>query len=63
MKEVHRRHVQDADRAVDDIVESQSKIDQMGQNIPDLSQKYNFYQELRGYMTVTAIMRAGRERK
>ena len=51
MKEVHRRHVQDADRAVDDIVESQTKIDQMGQDIPDLSKKYNFYQKLRGYMT------------
>ena len=51
MREVHRRHVSDADRAVDDIVESQSKIDQMSQDIPDLSRKYKFYQELRGYMT------------
>ena len=51
MKEVHRRHEMDADRAVDDIVESQTKINQMGENIPALSKKYKFYQELRGYMT------------
>ena len=51
MKEVHRRHEMDADRAVDDIVESQTKINQMGENIPGLSKKYKFYQELRGYMT------------
>jgi len=51
MKEVHRRHEMDADRAVDDIVDSQTKIDQMSHNIPALSRKYKFYQELRGYMT------------
>ena len=51
MKEVHRRHEMDADRAVDDIVESQTKIDQMGEDIPNLSRNYKFYQELRGYMT------------
>ena len=51
MREVHRRHEMDADRAVDDIVESQTKIDQMGEDIPALSKKYKFYQELRGYMT------------
>ena len=42
MKEVHRRHEMDADRAVDDIVESQTKINQMGENIPALSKKYKF---------------------
>ena len=41
----------DADRAVDDMVESQAKIDQMSHEIPALSKKYKFYQELRGYMT------------
>ena len=51
MKEVHRRHEMDADRAVDDMVESQAKIDQMSHEIPALSKKYKFYQELRGYMT------------
>ena len=51
MKEVHRRHEMDADRAVDDIVESQAKIDHMSHEIPALSKKYKFYQELRGYMT------------
>ena len=51
MKEVHRRHEMDADRAVDDMVESQAKIDQMSHEIPELSKKYKFYQELRGYMT------------
>ena len=30
MKEVHRRHEMDADRAVDDLVESQSEIDRTG---------------------------------
>ena len=51
MKEVHRRHEMDADRAVDDTVESQAKIEQMSHEIPALSKKYKFYQELRGYMT------------
>jgi len=51
MKEVHRRHEMDADRAVDDLVESQGEIDNAGDAVPDLANKHKFYQELRGYMT------------
>jgi len=51
MKEVHRRHEMDADRAVDDLVESQGEIDNAGAAVPDLANKHKFYQELRGYMT------------
>jgi len=51
MKEVHRRHEMDADRAVDDLVESQGEIDNAGAAVPDLADKHKFYQELRGYLT------------
>eukprot|EP00092_Neocalanus_flemingeri_P000916 GFUD01000974.1.p1 GENE.GFUD01000974.1~~GFUD01000974.1.p1 ORF type:complete len:671 (-),score=245.90 GFUD01000974.1:43-2055(-) len=51
MKEVHRRHEMDADRAVDDLVESQTEIDSVGADVPDLAVKHKFYQELRGYVT------------
>eukprot|EP00090_Calanus_glacialis_P046886 TRINITY_DN9429_c0_g1_i2.p1 TRINITY_DN9429_c0_g1~~TRINITY_DN9429_c0_g1_i2.p1 ORF type:complete len:807 (-),score=326.26 TRINITY_DN9429_c0_g1_i2:237-2657(-) len=51
MKEVHRRHEMDADRAVDDLVESQTEIDSTGDEVPELAVKHKFYQELRGYVT------------
>lgn len=41
----------DADRAVDDLVESQGEIDNAGAAVPDLADKHKFYQELRGYLT------------
>lgn len=46
-----RRHQADADRAVDDLVESQTAILELENNIPNLSEKHKFYQELRGYVT------------
>jgi len=51
MKEVHRRHEMDADRAVDDLVESQTEIDTAGDAVPGLAVQHKFYQELRGYVT------------
>jgi len=51
MNEVHRRHERDADRAVDDLVESQGEIDNAGSAVPELATKHRFYQELRGYLT------------
>ena len=46
MKEVHRRHEMDADRAVDDLVERQSEIDRTGDEVPELAVKHKFYKEL-----------------
>jgi len=51
MKEVHRRREMDADRALDDMVESQTEIDRVEKSIPKLAVKHKFYQELRGYVT------------
>ena len=51
MKEVGRRHEQDADRACDDMVESQGEIDKTEDEVPRLAAKHRFYQELRGYVT------------
>ena len=51
MKEVGRRHEQDADRACDDMVESQGEIDKAEDEVPRLAAKHRFYQELRGYVT------------
>ena len=51
MKEVHRRHKMDADRALDVLVETETEIDRVGDEVPKLSVKHKFYQELRGYVT------------
>jgi GC-rich sequence DNA-binding factor len=51
MREVGRRHEQDADRACDDMVESQGEIDRAEEEVPKLAAKHVFYQELRGYVT------------
>lgn len=51
MEEVSRRHQADADRAVDDLVESECEIERLEAAIPDLAAKHRFYQELRGYVT------------
>merc|ERR1719309_32384 len=51
MHEVSRRHQADADRAVDDLVESEVEVDRLEAAIPTLSIKHRFYQDLRGYVT------------
>lgn len=51
MKEVSKRHAGDADRAVDDLVESQMEVDRLESEIPRHSEKYKYYQDLRGFMT------------
>ena len=51
MREQHKRHQLDEDRAVDDLVESQREVERLGGDIPRLAEKHKFYQELRGYMT------------
>jgi len=51
MEEVSRRHQADADRAVDDLVESECEIERLEAAIPDLAAKHRFYQDLRGYVT------------
>jgi len=51
MEEVSRRHGQDADRAVDELVSSECEIERLESSIPGLAQKHRFYQDLRGYVT------------
>ena len=51
MQEVHRRHQSDADRAVDDLIASQTEIDSLERALPDLGERHRFYQDLRGYVT------------
>ena len=51
MKEVHRRYEMDADRAVDDLIKSQTEIVTAGDALPGLAVKQKLYQELRGFVT------------
>jgi GC-rich sequence DNA-binding factor len=51
MTEVNRRHQSDADRAVDELISSQSEIERLESKIPDLTERHKFYQDLRGYVT------------
>ena len=51
MEEVSRRHGLDADRAVDELVESECEIERLEGAIPGLAAKHRFYQQLRGYVT------------
>ena len=37
MKEVHRRHKMDADRALDVLVETETEIDRVGDKVPNIS--------------------------
>lgn len=50
MDEVHRRHVSDADRAVDELITSQAEIERLETAVPDLKDKHIFFQDLRGYI-------------
>ena len=51
MDEVHRRHQSDADRASDDLFSAQSEIERLQREIPEITKRHRFYQELRGYVT------------
>ena len=51
MREVHRRHEMDADRAVDELMSSQMEIETLERALPDLGERHRFYQDLRGYVT------------
>ena len=51
MREVHRRHTNDAGRAADELVEIQSDVDRLEGSMPSLEDKHRFYQDLRGYVT------------
>ena len=48
---MNRRHEQDLDRALDDMVTSRSEIETAEKRIPDLVDRHKFYQDLRGYIT------------
>ncbi len=51
MREASRRHEADADRAVDDLVESRSEITRLEEEVPRLAGRYRVFQQLRGYFT------------
>ena len=48
---MHRRHQADADRASDELFTAQSEIERLQTEIPDITKRHRFYQELRGYVT------------
>ena len=50
LEEVHRRHKSDADKIVDDLVDSQSIIEEKQSKLPQFREKNYFYQDLRGYV-------------
>lgn len=51
LTEVHRRHVNDQDKTIDDLVESQTTIEEKEKVLPQNIQRHQFYQDLRGYFT------------
>ena len=51
LTEVHRRHVQDQDKTIDDLIESQSTIEEKEKLLPQNVRRHQFYQDLRGYFT------------
>ncbi len=51
LREASRRHEADADRAVDDLVESRSEITRLEEEVPRLAGRYRVFQQLRGYFT------------
>eukprot|EP00095_Tigriopus_kingsejongensis_P004616 maker-scaffold559_size137194-snap-gene-0.25 protein:Tk04616 transcript:maker-scaffold559_size137194-snap-gene-0.25-mRNA-1 annotation:"pax3- and pax7-binding protein 1 isoform x1" len=50
LSEVHRRHQRDADQSVDSLVTSQAEIEKLEVQVPELEKRYQFFQDLRGYM-------------
>ena len=51
MEEVQRRHEQDCDRAVDELMNSQNEIERLEKALPEMGNRHRFYQDLRGYVT------------
>lgn len=51
MEEVQRRHEQDCDRAVDELMNSQNEIERLEKALPEMGNRHKFYQDLRGYVT------------
>jgi GC-rich sequence DNA-binding factor len=51
LRETSRRHESDADRAVDDLVESRSEIARLEEEMPRLAGRYRVFQQLRGYIS------------
>lgn len=51
LNEVHRRHETDLDKIVDDLVSSQSEIQNLESRIPVYAERHRFFQDLRGYVT------------
>jgi len=51
LKDVSTRHERDTDKAVDDLVTSQSEITRLEAEIPKLAIRHRMFQQLRGYMT------------
>nr|XP_040574865.1 LOW QUALITY PROTEIN: PAX3- and PAX7-binding protein 1-like [Lepeophtheirus salmonis] len=51
IQEVQRRHTLDMDKAVDNLIESQSEITRIEKKTPELAERHRFFQELRGYVS------------
>ncbi len=51
MDEVNRRHNSDADKIVDELVASQTAIEEKQRKLPEVIDRHHFYQDLRGYVT------------
>merc|ERR1719354_139301 len=51
LKDVSRQHEQNCDKAVDDLVTSQSEIARLEGEVPRLAARYKMFQQLRGYFT------------
>lgn len=51
LNEVHRRHQNDADKAIDSLVTSQAEIERLEVLIPQQEKQYQFFQELRTYLS------------
>ena len=44
-------HVTSRDRALDDLVSGQSEIDRLEREAPRAARRYQYYQDIRGYVT------------
>ncbi|XP_014239886.1 PAX3- and PAX7-binding protein 1 [Cimex lectularius] len=51
LREVHRRHTIDRDKATDEINTLKRECAELKENAPKLAERFRFYQDLRGYVT------------
>lgn len=51
LKEVYRRHQLDQEQLKEDLVQTVKELDDGKERAPLLAQRFNYYQELRGYVT------------